>query len=108
MSEESSETKYSIEFDDEGRILVKDPKLAERLLRSATQREAMEVVITATLPANMSPGCVFPPVVNGVGCSNICPFNGMVRFGRPALDSGLAEQWKDFQEADASGPVIST
>jgi hypothetical protein len=101
MTDEPSENEYCIEFDDQGRIVIKDLRVAERLLRSAARGEAVEIVIDATVLPNLTPNCGSippPPLPNGNGCPNgLCPLHGNIRFSQPALDRGLAEQWRDFR-----------
>jgi hypothetical protein len=122
-----SESSYEIDFDDHGRIHVRDAELAYRLLMLAESKKGIEIVIDArpdrtesdewkdTLPPMNGESCPKTnlacmaisnapcpnPINAGTGCMNsICPFLGSLQ-----ISSLVAASWGQLaQNAGGGGP----
>ena len=116
MPHDRSESKYEIEFDDQGRLRVRDPALARRLIRLAGAKDGLDIVIvtppdrgrtaeesTPVLPPDSScPKDItivatppsLPPPNAPPGCTNICPFRTSLSFDPRALKQWAPEAEK--------------
>ena len=83
--------KYEIEFDEQGRIRIKDPDLARLIFEHAAGNNVVEIQVLVPPRPLTSDGCrppVLPPTCP-IGCENsMCPMSATV-----FPDEELEQRW---------------